>query len=77
MKKTISYSILMLSFIGIIQVPVRADGAKQAAASFVLPTTGQYMNGEFNEGKTNKFTMLAAISISHASSAMMMRIIRI
>lgn len=50
MNKTISYFILAAILFS--SQSVYAEGVKQGASSFILPTTGQYMNGEFNEGKT-------------------------
>ncbi len=64
MKKTVSYFVLFLMLLSAFQSTSRADGAKQGAASFVLPTTGQYMNGEFNEGKTKLMAGMEVAAIT-------------
>ncbi len=61
MKKTASYLILILA---LAQPSARAEGMKQGAASFVLPTTGQYMNGEFNDGKTKLMAGMEVAAIT-------------
>lgn len=64
MKKTSSYFILVLMILASVQNPAHAEGAKQAAASFILPTTGQYMNGEFSEGKTKLMAGMEVAAIT-------------
>ena len=64
MKKMASYLILVLVVLASIQSPAQADGAKQGAASFVLPTTGQYMNGEFNDSKTKLMAGMEVAAIT-------------
>ena len=64
MKKMVSYLILALIAFVSIQSPVHAEGAKQGAASFVLPTTGQYMNGEFSDSKTKLMAGMEVAAIA-------------
>ncbi len=64
MKKMVSYLALVLMVMSFVQAPARAEGAKQGAASFILPTTGQYMNGEFSEGKTKLMAGMEVAAIT-------------
>lgn len=64
MKKMASYLVLILMVLASVQSPAHAEGAKQAAASFILPTTGQYMNGEFSEGKTKLMAGMEVAAIT-------------
>lgn len=62
MKKMVSYFILGAMFFS--AQTAYADGVKQGAASFVLPTTGQYMNGEFSESKTKLMAGMEVAAIT-------------
>ena len=62
MKKMVSYFILGAMFFS--AQTAYAEGVKQGAASFVLPTTGQYMNGEFNESKTKLMAGMEVAAIT-------------
>ncbi len=64
MKKTASFIIAVLTLLSVVQASAHAEGAKQGAASFILPTTGQYMNGEFNEGKTKLMAGMEVAAIT-------------
>ena len=62
MKKTVSYFILVAMLFS--AQTGYAEGVKQGTASFLLPTTGQYMNGEFNEGKTKLMAGMEVAAIT-------------
>jgi len=64
MKKTTSYFILFLMLLSANSVQAHAEGLKQGAASFILPTTGQYMNGESKEGKTKLMAGMEVAAIT-------------
>lgn len=64
MKKTASYFVIVLMLLSAFQSTARAEGVKQGAASFVLPTTGQYMNGEFSDGKTKLMAGMEVAAIT-------------
>lgn len=64
MKKQASFFILILMVMTSVSLPARAEGVKQGVSSFVLPTTGQYMNGEFNEGKTKLMATMEVAAIT-------------
>jgi len=62
MKKMTSYFILAAMIFG--ASSAYAEGLKQGTASFILPTTGQAMNGEFNEGKTKLMATMEVAAIT-------------
>ncbi len=64
MKKPVSFFIFILMALTSISLPARAEGIKQGVSSFVLPTTGQYMNGEFNDGKTKLMATMEVAAIT-------------
>lgn len=64
MKKMSLYVLFLFTVVSVYQTSVYAEGVKQGAASFVLPTTGQYMNGEFNDGKTKLMAGMEVAAIT-------------
>lgn len=64
MKKQASFFILFFMVMTSISFPAYAEGVKQGVASFVLPTTGQYMNGEFNDSKTKLMATMEVAAIT-------------
>ncbi|HCM42846.1 MAG TPA: hypothetical protein DIS66_06015 [Candidatus Omnitrophica bacterium] len=64
MKKQASFLVFILVAFTSISLPARAEGIKQGVSSFVLPTTGQAMNGEFNEGKTKLMATMEVAAIT-------------
>lgn len=64
MKKMVSYLLLAVLIMISAQPSAQAEGLKQGAASFILPTTGQYMNGEFSQGKTKLMATMEVAAIT-------------
>jgi hypothetical protein len=64
MKKTVSYFLFVIMAWSFVSAPAYAEGLKQGAASFILPTSGQAMNGEFNEGKTKLMATMEVAAIT-------------
>lgn len=64
MQKQTSFFIVILMAFSFISLPARAEGVKQGVSSFVVPTTGQYMNGEFNESKTKLMATMEVAAIT-------------
>ncbi len=64
MKKQVSFLIFILMALTSISLPAQAEGLKQGTASFILPTTGQAMNGEFNDGKTKLMATMEVAAIT-------------
>jgi hypothetical protein len=64
MKKAASFLMITVMAMFLASAPAHAEGVKQGVASFILPTTGQAMNGEFSEGKTKLMATMEVAAIT-------------
>lgn len=65
MKKMASFFVLTAMALSFASTSAHAaEGVKQGVSSFVLPTSGQYMNGEFSEGKTKLMATMEVAAIT-------------